>query len=74
MMLMGTVLAAWRAQRWALAIMTTTAAVSAALNLLWIPRLGAMASANVAVITYSGAAVAMAVVLVLLPSAGRERR
>ncbi len=63
LMMMGAVLAAWREQGRALAVMAGAVALSACLNLLWIPRLGVAASAAAAVATYSAAAVVMAVVL-----------
>jgi O-antigen/teichoic acid export membrane protein len=70
LMMMGAVLAAWREQGRALAVMIGAVVVSAGLNLLWIPRLGAAGSAEAAVAAYSAAAVAMAVVVGL----GSRRR
>ena len=67
MMVMGAVFAAWREQRIALMIMTATVGVSCVLNLMWIPKLGVAAPANVAVAAYTTAAVLMAVALIALP-------
>lgn len=67
MMVMGTVFAAWRAQRTALAIMAAAVAASCMLNLLWIPTLGVAAPANVAVVAYTAAALLMAAALLTLP-------
>jgi O-antigen/teichoic acid export membrane protein len=66
MMVMGTVFAAWREQRTALVIMIATVAASCLLNLLWIPRLGVLAPANVAVLAYTAAALLMAAALTVL--------
>jgi O-antigen/teichoic acid export membrane protein len=67
MMVMGTVFAAWRAQRTVLAIMAAAVAASCGLNLLWIPTFGAAAPANVAVVAYTVAALLMATALLMLP-------
>jgi O-antigen/teichoic acid export membrane protein len=66
MMVMGTVFAAWREQRTALVIMIAAVATSCLLNLLWIPRLGVLAPANVAVLAYTAAAVLMGAALTVL--------
>jgi O-antigen/teichoic acid export membrane protein len=72
MMVMGAVFAAWREQRIALAITAATVGVSCALNLVWIPRLGVAAPANVAVAAYTTAAVLMAAALIVLPKRPTE--
>lgn len=52
-MLMGVVHAAWRRQHWVLAVATGVTLLAVGLNLYWIPRLGALGAASVAVTIHS---------------------
>ncbi len=63
MMVVGTVYAAWRRQLLAMWVLAAAFGVSLTLNLVWIPNSGPMACANAAVVSYSIAAAAMAVLL-----------
>ncbi|MFV2072350.1 MAG: oligosaccharide flippase family protein [Thermoanaerobaculales bacterium] len=71
MMAVGAVFAAWRLQRRALWILCGVTLLSLGLNLLWIPRLGVLAPATVAPLTYTLAAVVMTIAL-LLAGPGKE--
>jgi len=71
MMLVGAVFAAWRLQRRVLWILGGAMLFSVGLNLAWIPRLGVVAPATVAPLTYTLAAAAMTIaVLLARPSKG----
>jgi len=58
-MLLGTVLAAWRGQRLALAVQAAAIAAALALNLGWIPELGALGAARAAVLVQTALATAL---------------
>jgi O-antigen/teichoic acid export membrane protein len=61
MTVMGSVYAAWRRQRRVLWVLGGALLVSLALNVMWIPTLGALAPATVAPLIYTLAAVAMGI-------------
>jgi O-antigen/teichoic acid export membrane protein len=65
MTLMGSVYAAWRRQRQVLWILAGALLLSVALNVMWIPAMGAMAPATVTPLIYTLAAVAMALGIVV---------
>ena len=65
MTLMGSIYAAWRRQRQVLWILAGALLLSVALNVMWIPAMGAMAPATVTPWIYTLAAVAMALGLVV---------
>ena len=65
MTLMGSINAAWRRQRQVLWILAGALLLSLALNVMWIPAMGAMAPATVTPWIYTLAAVAMALGLVV---------
>jgi len=66
MTVMGSVYAAWRRQRQVLWILAGALLVSLALNVMWIPTMGALAPASVAPLIYTLAAVAMAIGIVVV--------
>ena len=61
MTVMGSVYAAWRRQRQVLLILGGALLLSVALNVMWIPTMGAFAPATVAPLIYTLAAAAMAI-------------
>ncbi len=69
MMVVGTVFAAWRRQILAMWALVAAFGLSVALNLAWIPVIGAMACANAAIAAYSVAAVVMTILV--FAAAGR---
>jgi O-antigen/teichoic acid export membrane protein len=59
MMVLGSVLAAWRQQRRSLWVMAAALGLSVALNLYWIPKQGVLAPASIVPLVYNLAAVAL---------------
>jgi O-antigen/teichoic acid export membrane protein len=74
LMVMGAVFAGWRRQTVSLWIMLAAFALSAALNILWIPSLGISAPAAVAPVVYTAAAVVSAAVVFFLRPRHLEAR
>jgi O-antigen/teichoic acid export membrane protein len=66
LMTMGAVYAGWRRQTVSLRIMLAAFALSATLNILWIPSMGVAAPAAVAPLAFTAAAFASAVAVVFL--------
>jgi O-antigen/teichoic acid export membrane protein len=56
-MILGVVVAAWHAQRWAFVWLAVTVLLAATLDLLWIPRFGAVGAARGALVAHSVGAV-----------------
>lgn len=74
LMTMGAVYAGWRRQTVSLWIMVAAFALSATLNILWIPAMGVEAPANVAPIVYTAAALVSATVVLFLRPKDLEGR
>jgi len=74
MMVVGAVLAAWRRQLRSLWVMTVALGLSVVLNLIWIPRIGIHAPANIVPLVYSLAAVVLVASLFWLQEPDVEDR
>jgi O-antigen/teichoic acid export membrane protein len=73
MMVMGSVYAAWRRQVIPLAVLGGALTLSVTLNVIWIPRFGAFATATIAAVAYSAAALVLTLIVLWLPPASREQ-